>query len=240
MSFLKDRRKVQEMVTRPLWRRAIKSVFPPIDNIRWINQDDEDFQLDKKRSVDVTIRFPNESLLYGQVKSLSYKYSGFRTLTVEYYDDPQTGEKGDWFSLGSHFYCCGFCTQKLQDKVEKCQRRIRSYEGNIDDYFRRLIEEYGIDCLTVDQAFDSWIIVNWTELVLKTQRGLIKWRTNKNESRGKADFKFCKMEDIPRDCVIGGNYEHGEDLLDNVDLTLDNNMGGGWKAEEEFPQVRLF
>jgi hypothetical protein len=57
-------------------------------------------------------------LLNGQEKYLSFKYSSFGTLTVEYMQNPQTKEKGDWFKLAPQFYFCGYFNESETDFIK--------------------------------------------------------------------------------------------------------------------------
>jgi hypothetical protein len=79
---------------------------------------DDKLILDKEFAIDVTLTLPNGMLLNGQEKYLSFKYSSFGTLTVEYMQNPQTKEKGDWFKLAPQFYFCGYFNESETDFIK--------------------------------------------------------------------------------------------------------------------------
>jgi len=70
--------------------------------------------LDKKFCIDVILTLPNGAILTGQEKFRSYpafkKYSG--EATIEYYQDPDIFERGEFFHLASQFYFYGFSNEK--------------------------------------------------------------------------------------------------------------------------------
>ena len=60
---------------------------------------------DKFLGVDVLLTFKNGMVLTLQEKFLTTRYD---TVTVEYYNDPQTKAPGDWFELKAQLYFVGY------------------------------------------------------------------------------------------------------------------------------------
>lgn len=60
---------------------------------------------DHALGIDVFLRFACGMTATLQEKFLSYKYS---TVTVEYMQNPSTGEQGDWFNLKAQYYFVGY------------------------------------------------------------------------------------------------------------------------------------
>ena len=103
-----DPRKIQELRCRPyadtIYRRAFGET---IEIIR-----DSDLVLDKEFAIDVRIKLANGMNLLGQEKFLSKKYASFASVTVEYYQNQFTKERGDWFRLGVQLYFVGYENDK--------------------------------------------------------------------------------------------------------------------------------
>jgi len=72
---------------------------------------EDDHTLDRLFAIDAKIIMPNQQILLGQEKFLSSNYANFRTVTVEYYQNPSIGECGDWFKLATQFYFTGYCKE---------------------------------------------------------------------------------------------------------------------------------
>src|SRR5574341_215573 len=52
-------------------------------------------------------------------------------------------------------------------------------------------------------GFGSWTILNWANVVMATNAGLINWRNNKNKNgRAKASFVWCPVDEFPESCVV--------------------------------------
>lgn len=104
MDFNKDPRRLQELRCRPIADNIYRNYFG--DDIQIIR--DTDIVLDKYFAIDVRIIFGNGMNLLGQEKFLSQEYAKYGTVTVEYYQDQDTKELGDWFKLGVQFYLVGY------------------------------------------------------------------------------------------------------------------------------------
>ena len=64
---------------------------------------------DKFLGIDVLLTFVNGMTLTMQEKFLTTKYN---TVTVEYFNDPRTGEPGDWCELKAQLYFVGYWDKK--------------------------------------------------------------------------------------------------------------------------------
>lgn len=106
----------QDLIGRPIWERVFKEVWGQYARARWVK---EGGLLDKEFGVDVQIHRPTlPFVLHGQVKSLGYYYGTTReydTITVEYYQNPHTEEKGDAFKLNVQFYACAYLNKAETD-----------------------------------------------------------------------------------------------------------------------------
>jgi hypothetical protein len=165
MSFEDNERRKQEIFGRPLADKIYRDVFGQDIQIHRMDRKDN-LVLDIRFAIDVKLVLFNGQILLGQEKFLSHKYANFQTVTVEYLQDPITGEKGDWFKLAAQFYFVGYITQK-QD------------------------------------GFEPWILLNWANVVIATDRHEIKWEDKGNtKTAARATFKCCNMNKFPADCVI--------------------------------------
>ena len=115
-NFENDPRRKQELRARPFWDDVYRQVFGDIDGYRF---HEEEAYMDKRYAIDVQLTDRCTALLrWGQEKALHHKYAHFNSLTVEYMQDPTTGEKGDWFKLPVQFYAVGYLNEH-QDAFEK-------------------------------------------------------------------------------------------------------------------------
>jgi len=110
-SFNKNWRRKQELDSRILIDRIYKSVFgEEIDIIRFENA--EGYTLDREFAIDAIITFPTGMIMTGQEKALSNKFAKYKSLTVEYMQNPTTEEKGDWFKLAVQYYFVGYLNKQ--------------------------------------------------------------------------------------------------------------------------------
>jgi len=112
--FDKNWRRKQELRMRPIADAKYKGIFGENISIKRFEMDDN-FILDKKYAIDVEIKLENGQILLGQEKFLSHKYAGFKSITIEYYQNPKTGEEGDWFKISAQIYFVGYCTRDFED-----------------------------------------------------------------------------------------------------------------------------
>ena len=109
-NFENDPRRIQELKMRPIADAIYKERWGANIQITRFEQDD-DYLLDKEYAIDVIIKLKTGMILTGQEKFLSYEYSDFGSLTVEYEQNQHTGEEGDWFKLQVGFYFVGYATE---------------------------------------------------------------------------------------------------------------------------------
>lgn len=103
----RDPRRKQEIRCRPYADKLYKSILGEGISIQRFEHAD-DFILDKKFAMDVQITTPFGMIMTGQEKFLSAKYAGFKSITIEYMQDPTTNEQGDWFKMAVQFYFVGY------------------------------------------------------------------------------------------------------------------------------------
>lgn len=101
-------RRKQEIAGRPvadtIYRNLLKST-----SIQRNDQREREV-LDRFFAIDVSLTMSNGQILTGQEKFLSPTCARFRSITVEYMQNHQTNEPGDWFKLAPMFYFVGYFT----------------------------------------------------------------------------------------------------------------------------------
>lgn len=107
-NFEKDPRRIQELKGRPIADKIYKDVFGQDTIVERTEPGDSDITLDKKFAIDVKLTLPSKQILLGQEKFLSQMFASFRSITVEYFQNPYSEELGDWFKLASQFYFVGY------------------------------------------------------------------------------------------------------------------------------------
>ena len=112
--FERDPRRRQEIRGRPIADHIYRQVFGEQVGIERMERA-QDTILDVRFAIDVQLTLPTGMILTGQEKFLSHKYASFRTVTVEYWQNPQTQEPGDWFHLAPQFYFAGYAAQDSFD-----------------------------------------------------------------------------------------------------------------------------
>jgi len=197
--FYRNPRKQQEIIARPVWEFLLKQCYPNIIDVSFDISED----LDKERGIDLSCRFGNGMILYGQTKVLSYNQSHFASVTVEYMNNPRVNEEGDWFNLGCQIYCCGYCSKALAELVNRVNYKLKSYRRFNINNIAEISKESGIDNLIErGETLINWVILDWYKVIEATQKGWLKWYYNKNKISGLADFKYILIEDLPKKCII--------------------------------------
>ena len=106
-------RKKQEMRCRPFADDIYRRAFGDIEIIR-----DSDIVLDRDFAIDVRLVLKNGMNLLGQEKFLSEKFARYKSVTIEYYQNQYTKERGDWFKIGVQIYLVGYeCKSSLSPFV---------------------------------------------------------------------------------------------------------------------------
>jgi hypothetical protein len=87
--------------------------------------------------------------------------------------------------------------------VEYHQNQFTKEPG---DWFKIGVQFYFVGYEN-DTTFYPYILLNWTQVVLATENGLIKWLYNANKNgHAKADFVYAPMSKFPYSCIINGKY----------------------------------
>lgn len=68
--------------------------------------------LDKDLGIDSIIVFKNGSIISFQEKTRRFENIQYNDFTFEYYNNPLTKEKGEWFKLLAQFYFYGYMNKK--------------------------------------------------------------------------------------------------------------------------------
>jgi len=83
-----------------------RSIWPVKEVVRFKHEDDK--VLDIRYHIDVEVRMDNGICLLGQEKALRYRFSHYNTFTIEFYQNANTKEGGEFFNLGAQFYLHGY------------------------------------------------------------------------------------------------------------------------------------
>ena len=67
--------------------------------------------MDTELAIDTHLTFNNGSVLTFQEKSRNFNFLKYRDFTFEYYNDPNTGDQGEWFKLAAQLYFYGYANQ---------------------------------------------------------------------------------------------------------------------------------
>jgi len=106
-SFANNPRKMQELAMRSSADTLYKALLPNLKSI--IRYDHaEQFILDKEHGIDAVLIFNNLQIITLQEKFLSHDKARYKSLTVEYEQNPQTHEMGDWTKLACQMYFTGY------------------------------------------------------------------------------------------------------------------------------------
>lgn len=109
-NFERNPRRLQELKMRPIADKIYRLTLGDEIEIKRVEREDA-YLLDKEFGIDVTITMYSGMVLTGQEKFLSHNYAKYRSVTIEYMQNPITGERGDWFKLAPMFYFVGYMTE---------------------------------------------------------------------------------------------------------------------------------
>ncbi len=123
---------MQEQIGRPIADRIYRSLFGQDAGIVRTSGD----ILDRTFAVDVIINPTVSPPVNLQEKFLSYEYAHFGSLTIEYMQNPATGERGDWFRLACQLYFVGYLTKDEGDfspwaLVDMARLSLATVQGRI-------------------------------------------------------------------------------------------------------------
>jgi hypothetical protein len=136
--FENDPRRKQELRGRPIADRVYRYWLSSEHlGIERFNHKD-DVILDRQYAIDVQLTLPgSRQILLGQEKFLSHNQEKYNSLTVEYHQNPQTEEPGDWFKLAPQFYMVGYYTKDGSNFGKVCIVNwaalvMETYKGNVN------------------------------------------------------------------------------------------------------------
>lgn len=140
--FERDPRRQQELLGRPFADDIYRQTFGDEIQIRRFDhdpdkKDDLSHLFDREFATDVKITTPPGLILIGQEKFLSNKYATFRSITIEFMQNPVVEEKGDWFKMAVQFYFTGYFNKdntgfERWAIVDWCQMVLGTIDGNIE------------------------------------------------------------------------------------------------------------
>lgn len=107
LSFRKTSEYQQMKSMLPACDEIYKSVFGAIGIKRT-----QDSALDMDLGIDVILTLPSGSILTGQEKALSHQFEHHNTFTMEFYQNRDTKEKGEFFKIASQFYLSGYINEQ--------------------------------------------------------------------------------------------------------------------------------
>jgi len=159
------------------------------DGYEVMNLTNADFEAgyDRFLGIDVILQFERGMEATLQEKFL---FTTFRTVTVEYWQNWRTKEPGDWFNMRAQYYFTGYDRKHSECKVTP-----------------RLVEQEAhsriCTCCGTQFTFQDWIILNWAQVLLETERGNIKWHERRNQNDGaRASFRWAPFSAFPTGCTI--------------------------------------
>lgn len=119
-------------LTEAIYRQAFAAINPLLPGISNLDTTQEKFEAgyDKYFGVDVILNHQS-----GMTSTLQEKilFTPYQTVTVEYMNDPMSGERGDWFSLRVDYYFVGYDRTKnaesIQDWILLDWRKVKELTG---------------------------------------------------------------------------------------------------------------
>jgi hypothetical protein len=99
----------QSIRMRPACNNVLCNVFDVKEcDIKRYEQLSGPHILDSEFAIDLKVILENGSQLSGQEKALSHHYHFYKTFTIEFYQDRNTKERGEFFKIASQFYLSGY------------------------------------------------------------------------------------------------------------------------------------
>lgn len=104
-------------ILEPIRKEIYKEFFKDAVKIRIVKQKDHNLKnkfaaLDKDKGVDTILKLKDDSMIFIQEKTRRKSYGD---LTEEYMNNPETGEKGEYFHLYADYYFYGFANGDFTD-----------------------------------------------------------------------------------------------------------------------------
>lgn len=130
------------LAAQPLQDKLYRYIFKDcLKNITRFSKEDRHI-LDIKYHIDIELEFINGIKILGQEKTLRKQWSNLNTLTIEFYQNRFTKEKGEFFNLGAQFFLHGYVDGNIPEEIT---RFLKCYFIKIFDFLdgqkRKPIEE---------------------------------------------------------------------------------------------------
>lgn len=123
---------IQDKLYREVWG----------DKIKIVRSHNKETILDREFHIDLTVELPNGIQLLGQEKALRHKFASFNTFTLEFYQNMQTQERGEFFRLGAQFYCHGYLNEEETDFEKVYIIKIFDFLASKKDVTPEWLEAY--------------------------------------------------------------------------------------------------
>lgn len=119
-------------LTEVIYRQAFEVINPLLPDNEELKVTQSEFEAgyDKYFGVDIILNHQS-----GMTSTLQEKilFTDFQTVTVEYMNDPLSGEQGDWFSLRVDYYFVGYdrteLSESIQDWILLDWRKVKELTG---------------------------------------------------------------------------------------------------------------
>lgn len=188
--FLESRRRhgTANRLYREIFERQGQPLLPGDDEV-FCSREEFAAGYDYQLGIDVLLTLANGSMLTLQEKFLFTKY---KTVTVEYMQNPEDCEQGDWFTMKAQLYFVGY--DRRHDRLGSQQALDREISTG--------------RCSKCHQpfTFQDWILLNWPAVQLEDD---IRWQDNRNKRNGAmASFRYAPFTEFPSRCVIATSLEH--------------------------------
>lgn len=109
----------QSLRMRPACNRVLSEVFNVnSDSIVRYEQEEGPHILDSEFAIDLKVILSCGAQLSGQEKALSHHYYMYRTFTIEFYQNRNTKEPGEFFKIASQFYLSGYSNETGVEFIE--------------------------------------------------------------------------------------------------------------------------
>lgn len=146
--------------------------------------------MDRQFHIDCAIELPNGSRLLGQEKVLRARYANFETFTIEYYQDREKKEPGEFFHIAAQFYFHGYWNQEYTGIDMFCLIDLLKFL----DWLK---SEYSVE--------DMNAMIN-----SKRRNSRVGFNAPQN---GKASFFYIPYNLIPRACIHAYKEKGGDIVL---------------------------
>ena len=106
--FGEDSRRQQELRGRPFADAVYREQFALASIKRFDGEDPDNVLMERVFAIDAELTLATGQVLSVQEKFLSNEFSRYNTVTVEHWQDPATGELGDWYKLRADLYLIAY------------------------------------------------------------------------------------------------------------------------------------